>query len=404
MRAISSFSLEAGISTFWCRALIALRIRVSISATGSVNLMRSFSSIARMLRPFLLCAEEPATTSVTLLPAARVKPRPSQLPGRLRNPGNLATQRQTAETQTAQAELAQKRARTPADLAAVVSSRGKFRLRRLAVARLAKHLLYLFVLNSFCSSHETFLIRMNQSINDSISQFLRPERHAERTQQSSRLVVAAGCGHNGDVHALLLVHLGVINFRKNQLVVQAERVIPAAIERLRGNSLKVTHTRQYDVDQPVEKFIHAIAAQSNHRADCLAFAHLEGRDGFLGPRHHRLLAGNLAQFIHRRIENLRVLRGFAHTHVDHNLVQMRHCHGILQIEFLHQSGSNFLLEARLQPRRLFGAMTRDCGSFLLFLLSALFFFLILCHCLCLYLSSVVPHFLHTRTFRSPRTS
>src|SRR5271169_6350352 len=62
MRAISSFNLEAGISTFWCRALIALRIRVSISATGSVNLMRSFSSIARLLRPFLRCAEEPATT------------------------------------------------------------------------------------------------------------------------------------------------------------------------------------------------------------------------------------------------------------------------------------------------------------------------------------------------------
>src|SRR5271154_6086663 len=62
IRAISSFSLEAGISTFWCRALIALRIRVSISATGSVNLMRSFSSIARLLRPLLLCTEEPATT------------------------------------------------------------------------------------------------------------------------------------------------------------------------------------------------------------------------------------------------------------------------------------------------------------------------------------------------------
>src|SRR5271170_6918703 len=39
MRAISVFSLEAGISTFWCRAIIALRIRVSMSATGSVNLI-----------------------------------------------------------------------------------------------------------------------------------------------------------------------------------------------------------------------------------------------------------------------------------------------------------------------------------------------------------------------------
>src|SRR5580704_10873300 len=74
MRAISSFSLEAGISTFWCRALIALRIRVNISATGSVNLMRSFSSIARLLRPFLHCTEEPAATSYNLNLHARLKP------------------------------------------------------------------------------------------------------------------------------------------------------------------------------------------------------------------------------------------------------------------------------------------------------------------------------------------
>src|SRR5205823_345767 len=40
MRAISVFRLEAGISTFWCRARIALRIRVSMSATGSVNFIR----------------------------------------------------------------------------------------------------------------------------------------------------------------------------------------------------------------------------------------------------------------------------------------------------------------------------------------------------------------------------
>src|SRR5207237_8575137 len=40
IRAISVFRLEAGISTFWCRARIALRIRVSMSATGSVNFIR----------------------------------------------------------------------------------------------------------------------------------------------------------------------------------------------------------------------------------------------------------------------------------------------------------------------------------------------------------------------------
>jgi hypothetical protein len=42
------FSLEAGISTFWCRARIALRMRASMSATGSVNLIVCFS----FSRPF----------------------------------------------------------------------------------------------------------------------------------------------------------------------------------------------------------------------------------------------------------------------------------------------------------------------------------------------------------------
>src|SRR6266436_159825 len=44
MRAISTFSLEAGTSTFWCRACSALRTLVNISATGSVNLIVCFSS------------------------------------------------------------------------------------------------------------------------------------------------------------------------------------------------------------------------------------------------------------------------------------------------------------------------------------------------------------------------
>src|SRR5580693_8564090 len=44
MRAISSFNREAGMSTFWCRAWSAFRTRVSMSATGSVNLIVCFSS------------------------------------------------------------------------------------------------------------------------------------------------------------------------------------------------------------------------------------------------------------------------------------------------------------------------------------------------------------------------
>src|SRR5579862_7538966 len=39
MRAISTFSFELGISVVSCSALLALRMRVSMSATGSVSIL-----------------------------------------------------------------------------------------------------------------------------------------------------------------------------------------------------------------------------------------------------------------------------------------------------------------------------------------------------------------------------
>src|SRR3954452_18067212 len=125
MRAISSFSLDAGISTFWCRALIALRMRASMSATGSVN----FIGLLLLDRPFALAltAEEPAATRLQSCIPGRYAGT-SFLPGRLRNTRNLSAQRQAAETQAAKAELAEKRARASADLAAVMLARRKLGL------------------------------------------------------------------------------------------------------------------------------------------------------------------------------------------------------------------------------------------------------------------------------------
>src|SRR5271157_4688572 len=86
MRAISVFSLEAGTSTLGCRAWIALRTRVSMSAMGSLV--------------------------INLLPWPG-------LPARLGHAGNLAVQSQLAETQAADAELAQIAARPSAAPAAI---------------------------------------------------------------------------------------------------------------------------------------------------------------------------------------------------------------------------------------------------------------------------------------------
>src|ERR1700684_2157052 len=96
MRAISVFSFEAGTSSFWWRARMELRMRVTKSDTGSVKLILS--------PPFCY------------------------LPAGLNDPGNFSPKRQLTEAQTAQTELAQVGAGPAADFAAIVLAAGKLRL------------------------------------------------------------------------------------------------------------------------------------------------------------------------------------------------------------------------------------------------------------------------------------
>jgi hypothetical protein len=98
MRAISALNFEAGISAYSWSAAIALRIRVSRSAIGSVIDMG-----ARLL-----------------------------LPARLREAGYVALVGDLAEADPAQAELAEVRARASAALAAVVVTGLVLRLAPLA--------------------------------------------------------------------------------------------------------------------------------------------------------------------------------------------------------------------------------------------------------------------------------
>src|SRR5436305_1446157 len=81
--AICTFSLELGISAFSCSALLALRMRVSMSATGSV--------------------------SISLL-----------LPGALRHAGDDALVGELPQADPAEPELAEHGARAPATVAAGV--------------------------------------------------------------------------------------------------------------------------------------------------------------------------------------------------------------------------------------------------------------------------------------------
>src|SRR5581483_1127404 len=83
MRAISTLSLEVGISALSCSALLALRMRVSMSATGSV--------------------------SISCL-----------LPGALRHAGDHALVGELPQADPAESELLEHGARAPAAVAAGV--------------------------------------------------------------------------------------------------------------------------------------------------------------------------------------------------------------------------------------------------------------------------------------------
>src|SRR5579885_2836994 len=272
MRAISVLSLEAGTSTLGCRAWIALRTRVSMSAMGSVCMIL-------LLR---------------LLPAG------------LDDSRNLAVEGKLAEAQTANAELAEIAARPAAAPAAVTVLAPQLGFLVL-YGLLQPKVLCDFRCGRHCSS----------------SSLLLPERHPHLPHQGQAFRVGPGRGRDGDIHALGLFDFGVIDFREDQLVLDPQGVIAAAVERFGGDAAEIPNAGQRHIDQPVEKFIHALAAKRDHAADRHVLAKLERGDRLACLGDYRLLAGDLAELVDRAIHQLGILGRLAEADVDRDLFELR---------------------------------------------------------------------------------
>src|SRR3954451_15099262 len=155
MRAISSFSFELGISTRSCSALLPLRIRVSMSAMGSVSIG-------------------------LLLPRALGHARDDALVGEL------------AQADPAEPELLEHRARPAAAVAAAVVAHLVLRgARGLRDHRLLGHLVPLL---------------------------LARERHPQAAQKRLGLLVRLGCGRDRDVEPADLLDLVVVDLGKDDLL------------------------------------------------------------------------------------------------------------------------------------------------------------------------------------------
>src|SRR5580765_733676 len=287
MRAISTLSLDVGISARSCSALLALRMRVSMSATGSVSIL-------------------------VLLPRA------------LRHAGNHALVSELAQADAAKPELLEHGARPAAAVAAGV------------VAHL--------VLRGPCGLHSQRLLRHLAFAPSG------RERQPEPREERAGLLVVRRRRRDRDVEAANLVDAVVVDLRKDDLLADAERVVPAPVERVGAQPAEVTDARQRDRDEAVEELPHAVAAQRHLDADGHAVADLELRDRLPGAANLRALAGDDRQLLERGVDLLGVRLALADAHVERDLLDRRRLHDRRQAELLLQVAPELVVVALLHAR------------------------------------------------------
>src|SRR6185437_7663828 len=198
MRAISAFSFEAGTSTLGWRATMALRTRVSISAIGSLVIRARTSSY------------QLAFTTPGISPdSASWRKHRRQMPYLRRNARGRPQRQQRLRWRHC--------------------SFGVFAF--WALASLISFAIFAVVAIGF-----PFLL-------------LLPERHAHLLQQRTSFGIRARRSGNADVHSLGLLHLRVVDFGEDQLILDAQREIAAAVERARRNAAEVAHAGQGNIHQ-----------------------------------------------------------------------------------------------------------------------------------------------------------
>src|ERR1700761_2722076 len=106
-----------------------------------------------------------------------------------------------------------------------------------------------------------------------------PEREIECGQQGSGFVVGRSRRANRDVHTPRLPHLVEVDFGENDVFLDAERIVAAAVEALRIETTEVAHAWQRDVHQAIDELVRLGLAQRDLAADRLILTQLVGRDG-----------------------------------------------------------------------------------------------------------------------------
>src|ERR1700675_4901601 len=222
---MATFSFEAPMPTVGLPADCALRIRVRRSAIGSVMLIVRAS------------------------------------PTRLRQAWNLTAISRFAQLGARQPEFPVHPARTAGDRAAIALPRGsriarlalQFRLRRGALfrpgLRRPDQLLELGAPLSVFFRYLEALLLAHEHVRLGHCLYLLTERKVESFKERAPVLVVARRGGNGDVHATDLIDLVVLDFGENDLLLDPQAVIAAAVERARADAAKIPDARNRNAHQ-----------------------------------------------------------------------------------------------------------------------------------------------------------
>src|SRR3989454_7048496 len=299
MRATSAFIRLVGMDTVSCRATAALRTRVRRSATGSFGIPIPFGRTFFGAAGLRAGRSDRSAVSAAGSRNAVISSVNTNLllPARLRDARQLADQRALAEADPAKAELPKESARPAAHLAAVVHPHRELgRALRFQDEAFLCHLLLLG---------------------------RGAERHPEVAQKCARLFVRPRRRADRDLHTPQPVDLVVLDLRENELLLETERVVTAAVEALVGHALEVADARERDRDELFQEVPHALAAERDLQPDRHSDTEPEVRDGFFRLRHDRPLSGDLREIAGRRVHGLGVADRLAHADVEDDLLDLR---------------------------------------------------------------------------------
>src|ERR1700679_51952 len=161
------------------------------------------------------------------------------------------------------------------------------------------------------------------------------------------LVVARRRG-DGDVHATDLIDLIVLNLGENDLLLDAQAVVAAAVGGTGADAAKVPDARNSDAHETIEELVHPVAAQGHLAADRLPIADLERGHRLLRLGHRGLLPRDLGHVGGRGVHDLLVGHGLAHAHVDRDLEDARDLHRVLEPKLRLELRHELLAVNRLQ--------------------------------------------------------